>query len=103
MSKTPKAAPATKADKDITAAPMPDPKRLPVTFVNTVAGAGFVNGVVNITFAVARFTPTADANDTLTDLEVASRLRMDLYCAQELHKTLGVIIEQNTKPATKPN
>jgi hypothetical protein len=29
---------------------------------------------------------------------IASRLRMDLHCAQQLHDLVGRIIESNTKP-----
>lgn len=84
---------------DVTASPLPDPQHVPVTFVNDVPGAGFVNGVVNITLSVARFSPMTNG-ETSVDFEIASRLRMDLHCAAMLHKALGLIIEQNTKPAS---
>lgn len=77
--------------------PMSDPKRTAVIFVNNVAGAGFLNGVVNLTFGTANYTPTHDSSDTLLDMQVSSRLRMDLYCATILRDTLTNIIEQNTK------
>ena len=98
MSKKP-AEPASAAVDSPVQMPMPDPKRTPVIFVNTVAGGGHLNGVVNLTFATAFFTPTHDSSDTIIDQQVAARLRMDLFCATMLRDTLNNIIEQNTKPS----
>ena len=78
------------------------PSDIPVVFVNDVAGSGFANGNVNLTFVTARFTPQNDGT-VEPDLVISNRLRMDLWCAQRLHDQLGKIIEQNTKPQGKPN
>lgn len=75
-----------------------DPDNIAITFVNEVGNIGFVNGVVNVTLTAARFTPTGD--QIVPDIVVASRLRMDLHCAQQLHEMVGQIIEANT--TTKP-
>jgi hypothetical protein len=81
---------AEKTEKFVT---VPDPDRCPVTFVNHVIAAGHLNGVVNVTFSVALFSPneqgTVDA-----DMKVASRLRMDMGCAHQLHEQLGRILDQ---------
>jgi hypothetical protein len=78
-----------------------DPNHVPVIFVNDVTGIGFLNGVINLTLSTALFTP--QGSQVETDLVVASRLRMDLFCAQQLHGLLGKIIEENTKgPAQTP-
>ncbi len=81
-----------------------DPHSVPVTFVNDVVGSGQVNGVCNITLAVARFTP--DSSDTVDpDFVIAARLRMDLYCVHRLYEALGNIIKANEPPpsGTKSN
>lgn len=74
-----------------------DPDNVGITFVNEVGNMGFVNGIINVTFTAARFTPTGGQIEP--DIVVASRLRMDLHCAQQLHEMVGQIIEANT---TKP-
>lgn len=78
-----------------------DPHNVPVTFVNQVAGVGFLNGNINITLATARFTPSGD--EVLPDLVVSSRLRMDLYCAQQLYTLLGKYITETTTEAKAVN
>ncbi len=90
---------AKTATASVNAYPMPDPNHVPVVFVNDVAGAGFLNGVINLTLSVARYTPLVDGSDTAVDIEVAARLRMDLACAQILKDTLEAILTTNTKPA----
>lgn len=82
-------------DKKIT---VTDDISVPVTFVNQLANSGFLNGVVNLSFVVARFTPAEDG-EIDPDLVVVSNLRMDLYCAQQLRDRLTQIIEVNTKPS----
>ena len=79
-----------------------DPNNVPVTFVNELIVSGFLNGNVNMTLATAHFTPMSDKK-VVPDLVVASRLRFDLMCAQQIHAALGRIIEQSTKPAGKAN
>lgn len=90
---------------DATKIKISDPNNVPVVFVGDVAGIGFLNGVINLTYATARFTPDGEKVDH--DLIISARQRMDLYCAQRLHQMLGDIIEANTKgpaqPAPKPN
>lgn len=77
----------------------PDPNRVPVVFVNELIGAGFLNGVVNLTFATAQFTPLTDGSVEV-DPVVSSRLRMDLVVAQHVHEQLGRILKDQTVPAT---
>lgn len=78
--------------------PVTDPHRIPITFVNQVVGAGHLNGVINLTFAAALFTPTK--NGIEPDLIITSRLRMDMFCAEQLYAQLGAIIAKNTKSET---
>ena len=81
------------------ALPITDPHKVQTVFVNQVVGAGQWNAVVNITLATAQFTP--NAGDTVdVDLVIASRLRMDLYCAQQLHEALGKQISAAIAAAT---
>lgn len=89
--------PTSLAEPDYT--PVRDPDRVPTVFVNEIIGTGTLNGVVNLTFATLRFTPTIDLSEVLPDRVVSSRLRMDLYTAQQLHEQLGRVIAGNTKPA----
>lgn len=86
-----------------TNAPLPitDPHNVPVAFCNQLAGSGFYNGNINLTFTVARFSPTAigeGAPPIEPDLVIAARLRMDLACAEQLYQALGSIL-QTLKPA----
>lgn len=76
--------------------PITDPYRTPTTFVNQVVGAGHLNSVVNITFATANFTPNNDGKVD-PDLVISARLRMDLFCAQDLYDQLGRILQQTLK------
>lgn len=78
-----------------------DPNSVPVVFVNSVDGIGFLNGVVNVTMSTYRYTP-ADGDKVEADSIIAARLRFDLFCAKQLHKLLGDIIEENTKGAAQP-
>jgi ATP sulfurylase len=78
--------------------PVTDPHRIPVVFVNQVVGAGHLNGVINVTLATAMFTPTK--NGIEPDLVITSRLRMDMFCAEQLYAQLGSIIAKNTKSET---
>lgn len=77
-----------------------DPDNVPVVFINDVVGIGFLNGVLNITMATARFTPEEIGGTIPVDFAIASRLRMDLHCAQQLRDMLSDIIEKNTKAST---
>lgn len=73
--------------------PVTDPHRVPICFVNQLVGSGHLNGVINLTFAAAMFTPTA--NGVEPDLVITSRLRMDMFCAEQLYAQLGEIIKNN--------
>jgi hypothetical protein len=75
-------------------------------FVNSVAVSGFSNGICNFAFSTARFIPAVDANgkpDGKVDLAeiITANLRMDLFCAQQLHDSLASILAQQTKPVAK--
>lgn len=76
--------------------PISDRFNVPTIFVNQVAGFGVVNGVVNLTFSTAQFTPKVD-NTVDPDLVISARLRMDLACAAVLHEHLGSILAQALK------
>lgn len=78
--------------------PCSDPHNIQVTFYNEVGNVGFLNGIINVTLITAQFTPQGD--QIVPDMVVASRLRFDLVCAQQLHQMLGQIIEANTKLAS---
>ena len=79
----------------VTSLPISDPHRVTPVFVNQLAGSGQLNGVVNLTFTTAQFTPTADSTID-PDLVITARLRMDFYCATQLRDALNALIEQNT-------
>jgi hypothetical protein len=66
-------------------------------FTNQLVASGYLNGVVNLKFATARFSPDGEGKIDL-DLTVSADLRMDLFCAQLLYERLGQIIDANTKP-----
>jgi hypothetical protein len=72
----------------------------PITFVNTLAVSGHNNGVVNLAFSTASFVPKQDGEQTIVAIDefISSNLRMDLFCAQQLHDSLGKILAQQTKP-----
>lgn len=72
---------------------IPDPDNVPVVFASHVVAAGHLNGVVNLTLAVARFSPNA-AGGVDPDLVVASRLRLDMGCTAQLYEQLGRILGQ---------
>lgn len=71
-----------------------------VIFVNSVAVSGFGNGICNFAFSTARYTPKADGDQTIVAVDeyISANLRMDLFCAQQLHDSLAKIIAQQTKP-----
>lgn len=79
-----------------------DPYKTPTIFVNQIVGSGHLNAVVNLTFATANFTPN-DKGSVDPDLVITSRLRMDLFCAEQLYEQLGLIIQANRKTGEKPN
>lgn len=64
-----------------------------VTFVNVVLGRGILNGVVNLQFGTFGFTPADDGKTVELDPMVSCRMRMDRVCAQQLHETLGTLLE----------
>lgn len=71
---------------------------IPVQFVNSVLVSGFLNGVVNLGFSTAQFVADGDGKVKPAEILTAN-LRMDLYCAQQLHDSLASILAQQTKPA----
>ena len=85
---------------------MPDQKYVAPTFVNSVAISGFLNGNVNLALATIHWFPVEGDDGKLAvsaKEEIAVDLRLDLYCAQQLHDALGRIIEANTAPKSGIN
>lgn len=78
--------------------PVTDPHNVPITFANQVGGVGHLNNVVNVTLVAANFTPKVDGSVD-PDLVIAARLRMDMFCAQQLYDQLGKMIQQTVKQA----
>lgn len=79
---------------------------VPVTFVNSIAVSGFLNGNLNVAMATAHFIPSIGVDgkpDGKVDVAetITVNLRMDLYCAQQLHDSLASILAQQTKPTPK--
>jgi hypothetical protein len=73
-----------------------------VVFVNAIEQAGFSNGIYNVSFSTARFTPNTDAVGTkqlAMNPYISANLRMDLYVVQQLFDSLKGVLEQQTKPA----
>lgn len=87
---------AKKPDAKSEALPITDPYKVPVTFVNQLAGSGHLNGIVNLTLATAQFTPGED-DVVNADLVIMSRLRMDIVCATSLRDTLTRLIDMMIK------
>jgi len=78
------------------------PNNVPVVFVNEVIGRGCLNGVVNLTMAVARFSPRD--GEIAPDLVIAARLRMDMVCVRHMYILLGELISMNEPDdRSKPN
>ena len=78
--------------------------RSQVIFVNGVAVSGFNNGVTNLAFSTASYVPGTDAaGNPCVDVKefISANLRMDLFCVQQVHDTLGKILEEQTKPPKK--
>lgn len=75
-------------------------EKCPITFVNTLAVSGHNNGVVNLAFSTASFVPKQEGEQTIVaiDEHISSNLRMDLFCAQQLHDSLAKILATQTKP-----
>lgn len=78
--------------------PITDPHRVPVVFFNNLVGSGHLNGVANLTLAVANFSPSP-GGAVLPDMVVAARLRTDLFGLQQLRDACDAILQQNLKPA----
>ena len=80
--------------------------RSEVVFVNAVEQTGFANGIFNVSFSTARFTPTLD-RDTGKEVSsvnpyISANLRMDLFCVQQLHGILTEVLAKQTKASPKP-
>ncbi|MBM3091617.1 hypothetical protein GFB56_12410 [Ensifer sp. T173] len=79
-----------------------DPHTVPVTFSNIMLGGGLVNGVINFTLGVFRFTPTTDGkihNDPI----ICSRIRLDRDTAITLRDFLNHQIALLDTPQDKAN
>lgn len=70
-----------------------------ITFVNSVAVSGHNNGVVNVCFTTAEYIPNGGKVDVAEF--ISANLRMDLFCAQQLHESLAKILAQQTAPGPK--
>jgi hypothetical protein len=77
--------------------PITDPNNVQVIFCNALVGSGQLNGVINITLGVTRFSPQGNA--IVPDLIIASRLRLDFPTAVALRDALSATIEQSLPPA----
>ena len=75
-----------------------DPLHVAPIFVSMVAGSGVLNGVSNLTFCTANFTPQGDSIEP--DFVISCRLRMDLPCLQQLYEQIGHMLHppQSEKP-----
>lgn len=75
--------------------PISDPDNVRDIFINDVAAAGFLNGVINMTLVTARWTPktTKPEMNVPPDLVIASRLRMDMLCAKRMRDQLDVFLK----------
>lgn len=87
------------AEEKDAALPISDPYKTQTVWVNQLVGSGHLNGVVNLTFATAQFTPVDGV--VQPDLVITARTRMDLFCAQQLYERLGAIIQETVKNETK--
>jgi hypothetical protein len=78
-------------------------KDAPVIFVNSLAVSGFQNGIINLAFNQSQFLPEERNGEMIvtTQDQIVVQLRMDLYCVQQLHTSIGKIIAEQTKPAAK--
>lgn len=79
---------------------MSDPKitmdTVGVTLVNTVTNQGVADGVFNINFATALFTPVA--NDKIeTELVISCRLRMGPQCLMQLKQSVDFLVDTYLK------
>lgn len=81
---------------------LPDPDNIPVVFSNLFLGGGLVNGVVNFTLGVMRFSPTMDGQID-NDPVVASRIRLDIETAMRLRDFLDMQIKLLTVSDEKAN
>lgn len=68
-----------------------------IVFVNSVAQAGFLNGIYNVAFSTAEFVPGENGPEAREF--ISANLRMDLLCAQQLHDSLSKILAQQVKTA----
>lgn len=64
-----------------------------ITFVNLVAGTGFLNGIVNVTLSALTFTPNEETKKVDPDAVVVARIRMDEQCATNLRDALTSVLQ----------
>ena len=75
--------------------------RSEIVFVNSVAQAGFLNGIYNVAFSTAKFVPGKDGPEAKE--YISANLRMDLLCVQQLYESLAKVIADQVKPAPSKN
>jgi len=63
--------------------------------------SGFLNGIINVGLSTAQFLPK-DGKVDVAEV-ITANLRIDLYCAQQLHDSLASILAQQTKPVRDLN
>ena len=77
-----------------------DPHHTLPLYCNMVVGSGVLNGVANLTLAVAQFTPQGDAIEP--DFVINCRLRMDMQCLAALYEQIGHMLHPQSS-GEKPN
>lgn len=74
-----------------------------ITFVNAVTNQGMYDGVFNINFATALFTPVG-TDKIETELVISSRLRMGKECLLQLKASVDALVERFlSKPIDMPD
>lgn len=75
-------------------------KEVPITYVTGIATYGFLNGIINVAFTTVRWEPRFDEKEgehlTVPILDITADLRLDLNVAQQLHESLGRLLEEHT-------
>lgn len=78
---------------------------VPIVFVNSLTVSGFQNGVLNLSFSTAPFLPLPPDPDgkvkVSTQEIITANLRMDLFCAQQVHGAIGKILADQAPPTAK--
>ncbi len=75
-----------------------------VTFVSLLVGRGILNNVVNLTFGTFNFSPDTDQDNGIDmDAVISARLRMDIPCARQLHKSLSELLDSIDNAPVEPS